>query len=94
MAELTDHLEEMEPPPPPQTHAVSNRSFATVFDVPLFAQLDDTQRACFSTGSEIRLKIVRSAFQARHKSSIDSPEKAKRVARVRRACVCAVKMKG
>ena len=56
LAELTQQLEEMESPPPPQTHAVSNRSFATVFDVPLFAQLDDSQRACFSTGSEIRLK--------------------------------------
>ena len=56
LAELTEQLEEMESPPPPQTHAVSDRSFATVFDVPLFAQLDDSQRACFSTGSEIRLK--------------------------------------
>ena len=56
LAELTEQLEEMESPPPPQTHAVSDRSFATVFDVPLFAQLDDSQRACFSTGSELRLK--------------------------------------
>jgi signal transduction histidine kinase len=56
LAELTEQFEEMESPPPPQTHAVSDRSFATVFDVPLLAQLDDSQRACFSTGSEIRLK--------------------------------------
>ena len=56
LAEMTEQLEEMESPPAPQTHAVFDRSFATVFDVPLFAQLDDSQRACFSTGSEIRLK--------------------------------------
>ena len=36
--------------------AVSNRAFATIFDIPLFGQLDDSQRACFSTGTEIRLK--------------------------------------
>ncbi len=35
---------------------VSNRAFATIFDIPLFAQLDDSQRACFSTGTEVRLK--------------------------------------
>jgi signal transduction histidine kinase len=35
--------------------AVSDRAFATIFDIPLFAQLDDSQRACFSTGTEIRL---------------------------------------
>jgi signal transduction histidine kinase len=36
--------------------AVSDRGFATIFDIPLFAKLDDTQRACFSTGAEVRLK--------------------------------------
>ena len=56
MAELTEQLEEMESRPPPQTPTVSDGAFATVFDVPLFAQLDDSQRACFSTGTEIRLK--------------------------------------
>ena len=56
MAELTERLEEMESRPPPQTPTVSDGAFATVFDVPLFAQLDDSQRACFSTGTEIRVK--------------------------------------
>ena len=56
MAELTEQLEGMESPPPPQTRAVSDRSFATVFDVPLFAQLNESQRECFSTGTEIHLK--------------------------------------
>ena len=56
MAELTEQLEEMESRPPPQTPSFAEGGFATVFDVPLFAQLDDSQRACFSTGTEIRLK--------------------------------------
>ncbi len=56
MAELTEQLEERESRPPPATPPVSDGAFATVFDVPLFAQLDDSQRACFSTGTEIRLK--------------------------------------
>ena len=56
MAELTERLEEMESRPPPQAPTVSDGAFATVFDVPLFAQLDDSQRACFSTGTEIRVK--------------------------------------
>ena len=56
MAELTERLEEMESPLPPQKPAVPDGAFATVFDVPLFAQLDHSQRACFSTGTEIRLK--------------------------------------
>ena len=56
MAELTEQLEEMESPPPLQKPAVPDGAFATVFDVPLFAQLDDSQRACFSRGTEIRLK--------------------------------------
>ena len=54
MAELTEQLEEMESPPPPQTPAVSKGGFATVFDVPLFAQLNESQRRCLSTGTEIR----------------------------------------
>ena len=54
MDELTEQLEEMESPPPPQTHAVSNSSFATVFDVLLFAQLNESQRECLSTGTEVR----------------------------------------
>jgi signal transduction histidine kinase len=36
--------------------AVSDGAFATIFEIPLFGQLDDSQRACFSTGIEIRLK--------------------------------------
>ena len=56
MAELTEQLEEKGSRPLPQTPAVSEGGFATVFDVPLFAQLDDSQRACFSPGTEIRLK--------------------------------------
>ena len=36
--------------------AVSNRAFATILDIPLFGQFDDSQRACFSTGTEIHLK--------------------------------------
>jgi signal transduction histidine kinase len=56
MAELTEQLEEIESRPPSQTPAASDGAFATVFDVPLFAQLDEAQRVCFSTGSEIRLK--------------------------------------
>ena len=54
MAELTEQLEEMESRPPPQTPTVSEGGFATVFDVPLFAQLDESQRECLSTGTEVR----------------------------------------
>ena len=54
MAELTEHFEETESPPPIQSSAVSDGAFATIFDVPLFAQLDASQRACLSTGTEIR----------------------------------------
>ena len=63
MAELTEQLEETESPPPPQTSTVFEGAFATVFDVPLFAQLDDSQRACFSTGTEIRLKAGETLFR-------------------------------
>ena len=55
MAELTEQVEEMKSVPPPQTHAVSDRSFATVFDVPLFAQLNESQRECLSMGTEVRV---------------------------------------
>ena len=54
MAELTEQLEEVKPVPLPQTPAVSERELATVFDVPLFAQLNDSQRECLSTGTEVR----------------------------------------
>ena len=54
MAELSERLEEMESRPPPQTPTVSEGGFATVFDVPLFAQLNESQRECFSTGTEVR----------------------------------------
>src|SRR6476620_8565694 len=40
----------------PAGSAVSNRTFATILDIPLFGQFDDSQRACFSTGTEIHLK--------------------------------------
>ena len=53
MAELTERLEEMGTRPLPQTPAVSEGAFATIFDIPLFAQLDDSQRACLSTGTEV-----------------------------------------
>ena len=56
MAELSERLEEMESRPPPQTPTVSEGGFETVFDVPLFAQLNESQRECFSTGTEIHLK--------------------------------------
>jgi signal transduction histidine kinase len=56
MAELTGHFEEIESPPSPQSSAVSEGAFATIFDIPLFAQLDAARRECFSTGTEIRPK--------------------------------------
>ena len=56
MAELTGHFEEIESPPSPRSSAVSEGAFATIFDIPLFAQLDASRRACLSTGTEIRLK--------------------------------------
>ena len=36
---------------------VLDGAFATIFDIPLFGQLDDSQRACFSTGTEICVKV-------------------------------------
>ena len=56
MADLNEQLAETESRFPAQTPSVSDGAFATVFDVPLFAQLDASQRACFSTGTEIRVK--------------------------------------
>ena len=52
IAELTEQLAEMESRPSSQTPSVSG-GFATIFDVPLFAQLDGSQRTCFATGTEI-----------------------------------------
>jgi Histidine kinase-, DNA gyrase B-, and HSP90-like ATPase/Cyclic nucleotide-binding domain len=52
IAELTEQLAEMESRPSSQTLSVPG-GFATIFDVPLFAQLDDSQRTCFATGTEI-----------------------------------------
>jgi signal transduction histidine kinase len=57
MEELNDQLQQApDSPSRPQTPGVSDGAFATVFDVPFFAQLDESQRACFSTGNEIRVK--------------------------------------
>ena len=53
MAELTEQFEETESRPPPQTPTVSG-AFATVFDVPLFAQFSESQRECLSMGTEVR----------------------------------------
>ena len=55
MADLKDQLEEVESRRPPPNPSVSDGAFATVFDVPFFNQLAESQRACFSTGSEIRI---------------------------------------
>ena len=51
MAELTEQLGKMESLPPPQKPSLG---FATVFDVPLFTELDDSQHKCLSTGTEVR----------------------------------------
>jgi C4-dicarboxylate-specific signal transduction histidine kinase len=56
MAELTERFEEIESPPSPQPSAVPGGAFATIFDIPLFTQLDETQRKCFSAGIDIRLR--------------------------------------
>ena len=55
MAELAERFEEIEPQPP-QVLPVSVGGFATVFDVPLFAALDASQRACLSSGIEKRFR--------------------------------------
>ena len=65
MAELTERFEEIESPPQHQPSAISEGAFATVFDVPLFAQLDDAQRACLATGTEIRVKTGETLYQRR-----------------------------
>lgn len=62
MVELTEHFEEIESPPSTQPSAVSDGAFATVFDIPLFAQLDTSRRACLSTGTEIRFKTGETAI--------------------------------
>jgi signal transduction histidine kinase len=56
MAELTERFEEIESAPSPSSSAVSDGAFATIFDIPLFAQLDAAQRERLSTGTEIRLE--------------------------------------
>ena len=55
MAELTDRFQ-IGTPAPTQLPSVPDGAFATIFDVPLFAQLDPAQRACLSTGTEMRVK--------------------------------------
>jgi signal transduction histidine kinase len=61
MAELTERFEEIESPP---SSAVSDGAFATICDIPLFAQLDAARRECFSTGTEIRLKAGETLIRA------------------------------
>ena len=56
MAELTDRVQEIATPAPTQLPPVPDGAFSTIFDIPLFAQLDATQRACLSTGTEISVK--------------------------------------
>ena len=51
MAELTEQVEEMKSVRPPQTLTVSEGGFATVFDVPLFTQHNESQRECLSMGT-------------------------------------------
>ena len=55
MEELNEQLEEAESRRPPPASDASDGAFATVFEVPLFAQLDDAERTCLSLGTEIRL---------------------------------------
>ena len=81
MAELTEQLEEMESRPPPQTPAVSEGGFATVFDVPLFAQLNESQRECFSTGTEIRFARGETAPSRRRSVEFLLCDAGRRVAR-------------
>ena len=56
MAELTERFGEIESPPAHASSPVSDGAFATIFDIPLFSQLDAARRACLSTGTEIRFK--------------------------------------
>jgi signal transduction histidine kinase len=55
MDDLNEQLEKVESRRPPPSPSVSNGAFATVFDVPFFQQLDDSQRTCFAAGTEIRV---------------------------------------
>ena len=55
MADLNEQLEEVESRRPPPASDAPEGAFATIFDVPLFAQLDGAQRACLSMGSEVLL---------------------------------------
>ena len=63
MAELTEQVEEMKSVPPPQTSTVSEGGFATVFDVPLFTQLNESQRECLSMGTEVRVARGETVFR-------------------------------
>ncbi len=55
MAELAERFEEIEPQPA-QALPKSSAGFATVFDVPLFAALDESQRARLASGFERRFR--------------------------------------
>ena len=56
MAELAERFEAIEPVTSAPLVPVSDGAFASVFDVPLFATLGNLERACFSTGHEVRFK--------------------------------------
>jgi signal transduction histidine kinase len=56
MAELSERLEGREAFTEPKPAVLSEGAFATIFDVPLFARLDDSQRASLSTGTEVRFR--------------------------------------
>jgi signal transduction histidine kinase len=56
MAELAERFEAIEPVTSAPRVPVSDGAFASVFDVPLFATLGSLERACFSTGHEVRFK--------------------------------------
>jgi signal transduction histidine kinase len=56
MAELAERFEEIGPATSSPAVPVADGAFATVFDVPLFATLGSVERACFSTGQEMRFK--------------------------------------
>ena len=56
MAELAERFEAIEPVTTAPRVPVSEGAFASVFDVPLFASLGSPERACFSTGHEVRFK--------------------------------------
>jgi signal transduction histidine kinase len=56
MAELAERFEAIEPAASSPPMPVSSGAFATVFDVPLFSQLSNVERTCFSTGHEVRFR--------------------------------------